>query len=110
MMPAIRDKKANEKSFKKGSSGNPQGRPKRTAQELDLIAACKEKTPRALAVMVRIMEEGENERNQLAAAQAIIDRGYGKAVQPSTVSAPDGGPITHSLSVSFVPPKRYKAE
>jgi len=33
-------------------------------------------------VLDHIMNEGENERNRLAAAQAIIERGYGKAVQP----------------------------
>ena len=71
-----------DKGFKKGSSGNPNGRPKRTAEELDLIQACKDKTPRALDVMVHIMESGENERNKLTAALAIIERGYGKPVQP----------------------------
>jgi hypothetical protein len=70
------------KAFAKGSSGNPNGRPKRTPEELDLIAACKAKTPQALDTMVEIMERGENERNRLAAAQAIIERGYGKPTQP----------------------------
>lgn len=64
--------------FKPGQSGNPGGRPKRTAEELDLITACKEKTGAALAVIESIMISGENERNRLAAAQAIIERGHGK--------------------------------
>lgn len=64
--------------FKPGQSGNPGGRPKRTAEELDLIAACKDRTPAALAVIESIMMEGENERNKLSAAMAIIERGYGK--------------------------------
>lgn len=64
--------------FKPGQSGNPGGRPKRTEQELDLVAACKDRTPAALAVIESIMMEGENERNKLAAAQAIIERAYGK--------------------------------
>lgn len=66
------------KPFQKGRSGNPGGRAKKTPEELDLIAACKEKTPRALSVIADIMENGENERNRLAAAQAIIERAYGK--------------------------------
>jgi len=70
------------KPFVKGIGGNPRGRPKRTAEEIDLIAACRAKAPEALAVLDHIMNEGENERNRLAAAQAIIERGYGKAVQP----------------------------
>jgi hypothetical protein len=65
-------------AFKKGVSGNPGGRPKRTEEELDLIAACKGRTPAALAVIESIMLEGENERNKLSAAMAIIERGYGK--------------------------------
>lgn len=71
-------KKPRGTPFKAGQSGNPGGRPKRTEEELDLIAACKDRTPAALAVIESIMMEGENERNKLSAAMAIIDRGYGK--------------------------------
>jgi hypothetical protein len=66
------------KRFQPGKSGNPTGRPKRTEEELDLIAACKDRSPAALAVIESIMLEGENERNKLSAAMAIIERGYGK--------------------------------
>jgi hypothetical protein len=71
-------KKPRGKPFAAGQSGNPGGRPKRTEEELDLIAACKDRTPAALAVIESIMMEGENERNKLSAAMAIIERGYGK--------------------------------
>lgn len=71
------------KAFAKGQSGNPGGRPARTSEELDLIQACRDKTPDALAVLVRIMERGEKERDQLTAANMIIERGYGKPVQPT---------------------------
>ena len=77
----ISKKLATPASFKPGKTGNPGGRPKKTPEEFELIAACKSKTPSALAVMVRIMESGANERNQLAAATAIIERAYGRAVQ-----------------------------
>lgn len=69
--------------FQAGISGNLNGRPKKTAAEYELQAACRAKAPEALAVLVRIMESGDNERNQLAAAQMIIERGYGRPVQPT---------------------------
>jgi hypothetical protein len=80
-------------SFKPGKSGNPSGRPKLTVEILDLVAACKSKTPDALAVLERIMMNGESERNQMAAAMAIIERGHGKPIQPTTLSTPDGKPF-----------------
>lgn len=79
--------------FQKGQTGNPTGRPKRTAEELDLIAACKAKTPDALAVIDSIMHGGENERNRLSAAMAIIERGYGKPTQGVELTGADGGPV-----------------
>lgn len=71
------------KPFVKGVSANPTGRPKKTAEELDLIAACKDKTPSALSAIVGIMENGEKEDSRLKAALAIIERAYGKPVQPT---------------------------
>lgn len=75
---APKKRAAPKTAFKKGVSGNPGGRPKRTPEELDLIAACKERTAAALAVIETIMLEGNSDRARLAAAQAIIERGYGK--------------------------------
>lgn len=69
------------KPFKKGLSGNPGGRPKRKAEEVDLIEACKQKTPEALDVIETLMHEGSNERVRLAAAAFIIERGWGKATK-----------------------------
>ena len=80
--------------FEKGKSGNPGGRVKRTQEELDLIDACKKRTPDALNVIGSIMEHGENERNRLSAAQYIIDRAYGKAVQQTELTGKGGEPFT----------------
>lgn len=70
----------------KGQVLNPGGRPKKTPQELDLIAACKAKTPDALNVILDIMQHGEKEQTRLAAAQSIIERAYGKPTQPQDVA------------------------
>jgi hypothetical protein len=70
----------------KGQVLNPGGRPKKTPEELDLIAACKAKTPEALSVITDIMVNGEKEQTRLTAALAIIERAYGKPVQPQDVA------------------------
>lgn len=74
------------KPIQKGQVLNPGGRPKKTVEELDLIAACKAKTTEALATIVEIMTNGEKEQTRLAAAMAIIERAYGKPVQPQDVA------------------------
>ena len=74
----ITKKQPRGRPFKKGVSGNPGGRPKRTQEEVDLMEACKQKTPEALAVIVDLMENGTNERVRLQAA-FLIERGWGKA-------------------------------
>ena len=79
-------RKAPKTAFKPGVSPNPGGRPKRTPEELDLIAACKAKTPDALDVIVDIMQNGEKEATRLAAAQSIIERAYGKPTQQQDVN------------------------
>lgn len=66
-------------SYKKGQSGNPNGRPKKTGEQRALEAVCKELTLEALTAILTIMRKGENERNRLAAAQYVLERGWGKA-------------------------------
>ncbi len=65
--------------FEKGKSGNPGGRPKRTPEEVELSEACRAKTPEALGTILQLMEESNNDRVRLAAAQYVIERGWGKA-------------------------------
>lgn len=89
-------------AFQPGQSGNPGGRPPKTDEQRTLEAMCRDKSLEALAVLEKIMTEGENERNRITAALAIIERGHGKAVQPNTLTGADGGPIDHSITVSFV--------
>ena len=87
------EKKQGGVRFQKGQSGNPAGRPKKTQEELNLVAACKAKTPAALAVIEQIMEKGQSERTRLAAAQAIIERAYGKPKETVEMDAQLNGRI-----------------
>ena len=78
-LTAISKNQPRGKPFPKGQSGNPIGRPKRTPDEEQLIQACREKTPEALATIDALMRESANDRVRLAAAQFIVERGYGRA-------------------------------
>ena len=92
--------------FKKGRSGNPSGRRKKTEEEKQLEALCRERTQDALNTILLIMRNGDNERNRLAAAQYVIDRGWGKARQEVEHSGKDGQPIKMNMVVEFVRPKK----
>lgn len=92
------------KPFQPGQSGNPGGRKPKTEEERTLEVMCRDRTQQALGVLLQIMEGGENERNRITAAMAIIERGHGKAVQPTTLSSPGGGPVNMNWTVEFVNP------
>lgn len=64
-------------AFEKGKSGNPGGRPKENAE---VKALAREHGPAAIAKLAELMNCG-NPRTEVAAAQALLDRGYGKPAQ-----------------------------
>jgi hypothetical protein len=63
--------------FEPGKSGNPSGRPKGISVLSD---ACRAHTDAAVAVLVAALSD-DNVKNQLTAAQALLDRGYGRPAQ-----------------------------
>jgi hypothetical protein len=77
----ISKKQRRGKPFPKGVSGNPGGRPKRTEEEVSLAEACRAKTSEALVVVETLMRESSNDRVRLAAAEFVIERGWGKAME-----------------------------
>jgi hypothetical protein len=65
--------------FKKGESGNPNGRPK---SDPELVALARENSVEALNKIIAIMRKPNAEdRTVLHAANLIIERGYGRAPQ-----------------------------
>lgn len=92
------------KPFQPGQSGNPGGRKPKTDEERTLEAMCRDRTQDALDVLLQIMSNGEQERNRMTAAMAIIERGHGKAVQPTTIGNPDGSKMDMNLTVTLVKP------
>jgi hypothetical protein len=64
--------------FEKGRSGNPGGRPKAVAS---LQAAAREYAAMALRTLAEIAEKGAKEASRVAAATALLDRGFGRPTQ-----------------------------
>ena len=62
--------------FLPGQSGNPGGRPKDVHRVAELARSY---TVEAIETLVDLMRHGKDERVRGTAAQALLDRGWGKA-------------------------------
>jgi hypothetical protein len=63
----------------KGQSGNPGGRAKKAVG--DLAAEARLYAGLALSTIVQICEKAKADRDRLAAARELLDRGFGRSVQ-----------------------------
>lgn len=85
-------------AFQKGQSGNPGGKSKVL---VEVIRLAQGHGPAAIEVLAAIMSDtGASSAARVTAAQALLDRGFGKPAQP--VTGEDGqplfaGPITINL-------------
>ena len=80
--------------FPKGISGNPGGRPKVLG---DVQELARQKSPEAITTLANIMHnEKAPPAARVAAANALLDRGYGKPTQPisQTLAKVDPGSIS----------------
>lgn len=74
--------------FPPGVSGNPGGKPNLTPDEQRAVGLAKEKSYRAVEVLIEIMESGaSSDKARIVAACAILDRGLGKPRQVVDVQA-----------------------
>jgi hypothetical protein len=90
------------KPFKKGQSGNPGGRPKVVAEIKELARA---HTGKAIETLVSIMANPKAApAARVSAANALLDRGYGKPPQHIT------GEVAASYVARLPEPARNAAE
>jgi hypothetical protein len=93
--------------FKKGQSGNPGGRPKIVGEVQELARS---HTTAAIETLAEIMQ---NEKApcpaRVAAASAILDRGWGKAPQNLHHSGGIDANLTERLDAAIKRAKKYDA-
>lgn len=83
--------------FKPGESGNPGGRPKDLAWVKELARRRTEDAIRTLGdIMLDVDMDG---RTRVAAAQALLDRAWGKPSQ--AITGDDGGPVKIDASAGL---------
>ncbi len=85
------------RKWRKGESGNPRGGSK-VLEEVRSLA--RQFGPEALECIVKLMRSSKSPRVRLAAAQEILNRGFGRP--PLEVSGPGGSPLAIGL-VTGVP-------
>ena len=94
-------RKAPSSAWKPGQSGNPGGRPKVSAEIRDLA---RDHGAKAIERLVALMHS-KNESVAVRAAEALLDRGYGRPVQGMALSGAER-PVPRVIHVEFVPPPK----
>lgn len=72
----------------------------------ELAEMAKGKAEQALNVLAEIMLNGESEAARVSAANAILDRGYGKPFQSVQISGDEESPVHTVQHIVIDPPSR----
>jgi hypothetical protein len=89
--------------FQPGQSGNPGGMHKGTAE---LKALARQHAASAIETLANIMhDQGAPPPARVAAANSLLDRGFGKPVQE--VTGADGVPLLGCVTITFRPSEAW---
>jgi hypothetical protein len=93
-------KQENLKPFKKGESGNPNGRPRKLPQldELlaDILGEDKDGITAAEAILKALRAKAA--KGDIRAAEVLLDRAYGKPKQTTELTGSNGDPVQIIIS------------
>lgn len=74
-----------------GAGRKPGSKDRATAEQgATLAELAREHTSTALQVLVQVAQASESDAARVSAANAILDRGYGKPIQTSEITGKDG--------------------
>lgn len=85
-------------SFRPGQSGNPGGRPKKDERLRKIEDMARDHSEEAIAALLDVAKNGSTETARVAAAQAILDRGWGTPVKRTEAGEPGAFADVEELS------------
>lgn len=88
----------------KGGKREGAGRPKGAVNKAtaDIKEAAQAYTEQALAVLVEVMQTGDSAAARVAAANSVLDRGYGKPKQSVEATGANGSALIPTVAIEFV--------
>jgi hypothetical protein len=97
-----KSKQINGRGGVRPGAGRPKGQ--KDAKTLEIEAAAKRYAGDALKALLHVAKHGTSEGARVAAAVALLDRGYGKPRQAVEHSGPGGEPVQVMVTHEVVDP------